>query len=302
MNSKTHLDWNLIHLFLSVAEAGSLSAAARRLGLSQPTLSRQLQALESEIGLPLFQRSARGLALTGEGEALVEAARQMAGAADRFSREAAGRVGDLTGDLRISVNEIVGVHLLPPALAAFREHHPEVQLELVIDNQASNLHHRDADLVLRMFRPRQQDLIARRLADLPLGFYAHRDYLTRHGTPRDGMALLRQVVIGFDRDQTFIEGARRVGLTVGRRDFALRTDNLLMQLALIRAGAGIGITHTGLAGCYPQLVRVLADVPLPTLEFWVVCHQDLRFSARVRALMGFLGAWFGQGRDVVYCP
>jgi len=291
MNS---IDWGRIRSFLTVARLGSLSAAARELGVSQPTLTREIQALEAATRLNLFQRTTQGLNLTEAGQALVEAATQMSEAADRFARQASGLSVELQGTVRVSANEIVGFYLLPTALAAFRAQHPGVQIEIVISNRASSLSKREADIALRMFRPQQPDLVVRRLADLPLGFFAQREYLERHGTPRNIDDFKTHGVIGFDEDMDFLDGAARLGYSFTREDFPLRTDHMLAQINLLRAGAGVGATHLGLARRFPELVRILEDIPLPALEFWCVCHRDVQHNSRIRALMQHLIQWFAD--------
>ncbi|MEJ2631995.1 MAG: LysR family transcriptional regulator [Acidihalobacter sp.] len=287
-------DWTLIRAFLAVATAGSVSAAARTLGVSQPTLSRQISALEQSMRLTLFERSPQGLHLTEQGEALVAAAMQMDDAADRFARLAAGLSEVLEGDVRISANEIVGYHLLPPLIAAFRREHPGVAIEVLISNRASSLSKREADIALRMFHPSQAGLVAMRLPDMELGLFAHRDYLERNGTPAFADELGQHTLIGFDENPEFIQGAAKAGVGLSREDFALRSDCLPLHLALMRAGAGIGVTHAGIAAGYPELLRVLAQAPLPTLEFWCVYHRDVRFNPRIRALARFIREWFAE--------
>jgi molybdate transport repressor ModE-like protein len=287
-------DWDRIRSFLAVARLGSLSAAARELGVSQPTLTREIQALESATRLNLFQRTTQGLNLTEAGQTLVEAATRMSEAADLFARQASGLSVELQGTVRVSANEIIGFYLLPPALAAFRARHPGVQIEIVISNRASSLSKREADIALRMFRPRQPDLVARRLPDLPLGFFASRDYLARHGTPRTIDDFKSHGVIGFDEATDFIDGAARHGYAFTREDFPLRTDHMLAQIGLLRAGAGVGATHLGLARRFPELVRILEDIPLSPLEFWCVCHRDVQHNSRIRALMQHLIQWFAD--------
>lgn len=285
-------DWALIRSFLAVARTGSLSAAARALGVSQPTLSRDVQALESSTGLNLFKRTTQGLQLTEAGQALMESATRMDDAADQFARQASGLSVEVHGDVRISANEIVGMYLLPPALAALRAEHPGVSVEIVISNRASSLSKREADIALRMFQPTQPDLVARRLPDIELGFFARADYLQKHGTPTTFAELQQHGLVGFDENTDFIEGAAKMGYQFVRSNFALRTDHLLTQINLLRAGAGIVVTHARLAEHWPDLVRVLNNAPLPPLEFWVVCHHDVRFNTRIRAVMQFLTEWF----------
>jgi DNA-binding transcriptional LysR family regulator len=289
-----NLSWDLIHSFLAVAYHGSLSAAARQLGVSQPTVSRDIQTLETTTRLNLFKRTTQGLQLTEAGQRLMEAAARMGDAADLFARQAAGLSVELQGTVRISANEIVGIYLLPAAIAAFRDEHPGVHIEIVISNRASSLSKREADIALRMFRPNQPDLVARRLPDLPLGFYAHRDYIQKHGEPQTIDEFKQRAVIGFDESMDFIEGAAHMGYQFRREDFAVRTDNMLMHVNLARAGAGIVGTHVGLAEKFPELQRVLQWIDLPPLEFWAVCHSDVQFSSRIRSVMQFLVQWFAQ--------
>jgi len=289
-----NLDWSLVRAFLAVARLGSLSAAARELGLSQPTLSREIQALETATGLNLFRRTTQGLALTEQGQGLLEAATEMHEAADRFQRQAAGLSTTLEGDVRISANEIIGTYLLPPAITAFRADHPGVHVDIVISNRASSLSKREADIALRMFRPTQPDLVARRLPDLELGFYAHRDYISRHGSPQDFDSFLQHTIIGYDEDMGFIDGAARLGYHFVRDNFAVRSDSLLMHIHLLRAGAGIAGTHVALARHWPELQRIMDWMPLPPLEFWCVAHGDVQFNARIHELMQFLIGWFAN--------
>ncbi len=286
--------WDQIRAFLAVARLGSLSAAARELGVSQPTLTRTIQALESDTGLNLFQRTTQGLNLTEVGLALTEAATCMNAAADQFMRQASGMSEALEGHVRVSANEIVGVHLLPPAVAMLQQKHPQINIEIVISNEVSSLSKREADIALRMFRPQQPDLVARRLPDLALGFFAHSDYICRRGAPAGLADIRHHSIIGFDNVVDFINGAAHLGYTIARKDFALRTDNLLAQIALLRSGAGIGVTHLGLARRYPELVPVLEDLSLPPLEFWCACHRDMQYNARMRAVMQHLGDWFAD--------
>ncbi len=289
-----NLDWTGIKLFLAVAQAGSLSAAARQVGVSQPTLTRAIQQLEEVTRLNLFRRTTQGVQITEAGLSLLETAQHMAEAAERFDRQVSGMAQDLEGEVRISVNEIVGIYLLPAALAEFRRAHPAVQLEVVISNRASSLSKREADIALRMFRPEQPDLVARRLPDLALGFYAHHDYVRQYGEPASVEDLRHHTIIGFDQDMDFIDGAARQGYQFARSDFPLRTDHMLMQIHLARAGAGIVATHCDLAVHWPELQHIMRWVPLPSLEFWVVCHRDVQSNSRIRVLMNFLCQWFAE--------
>lgn len=292
MNNDKIEDWNLIKAFLQVAESGSLSSAAVLLGLSQPTVSRQISQLEVESGLNLFKRTSQGLLLTESGEDLVETARKAQSSINGFQRKLLGQTENLAGDVRISVNDVVGTFMLPPALAAFRLLYPQIQIEIVISNKATSLNKRDADVALRMFRPTQPDLVARRLPNLKLGFFAHESYLARFGTPDKPEDIFNHCIIGFDQDMSFIEGAQALGFNLSKKNFQFRTDDLTVQINLLRAGAGITGTHTGLVEQIPGIVGVLPMIPIPDLEFWAVCHHDVQYNARIKVFMEFLVEWF----------
>jgi len=294
-----NIDWGLIRSFIQTARDGSLSSAAKNLGVSQPTLSRNIQMLEQQTKLQLFQRTTKGLTLTEAGEKLIDAATQMEEASDLFQRQTTGLSEELAGDIRISANEIVGIYLLPPALTAFREKHPKVHIEIEITNQSTSLSKRDADIALRMYRPTQPDLVARRLPDLPLGFFASKNYIEQYGVPTSADNFKQHHVIGFDRDMSFITAAQNMGFDLSAQDFVFRTDYLPAQLNLARFDGGIVGTHVGLAKQYPELEQILDWLPLPPLEFWIVCHGDTAYNARIREMTRFLGQWF-DGDNYIY--
>ena len=285
MNSKEGFkglqDWNLVRAFLLVAEQGSLSAAARKLNISQPTLGRQIQQLEQSTGLNLFRRSTQGLDITAEGSELMSSAKKAMAGMEEFQRQVVGHSDKLVGDIRISVNEIFGVYMLPKVIAQFQSLHPQVQIEMVITNQASSLSKRDADLALRMFKPTQPNLVARRLPDLPLGFFAHHRYLEQYGTPQSPEEFLSHKIIGFDIDTQFLEGAEKMGWPMTARNFSVRTDSLIAHVALLKAAAGIACTHVGLMKNEPEITQILEDIEIADLELWVVCHQDVQFNRRI---------------------
>ncbi|MHB8454381.1 MAG: LysR substrate-binding domain-containing protein [Acidiferrobacterales bacterium] len=179
-------------------------------------------------------------------------------------------------------------------MAALQQKHPYIHIEIVISNEVCGLGKREADIALRMFRPQQPDLVTRRLPDMALGVFAHRDYIRRRGTPADLAEIRHHNIIGFDKVMDFINGAAHLGYTIARKDFTLHTDNLLAQIALLRSGAGIGVTHLGLARRYAELVPVLEDLSLPSLEFWCACHRDMQYNARMRAVMQHLGGWLAD--------
>lgn len=280
--------WDLIRSFQAVAETGSLSAASRRQGLTQPTVGRHIDLLEAELKMPLFTRSRDGMVLTSKGDDLIAAARRMGETATTFERLAAGLEQEITGTVRISANDVFGVLILPGLIGEFIAANPGIDIELVVSNDAANLLKRDADIAIRMFRPTQNDLVARKITRLPLGLFAHRDYLANRQEPVSFDDLRNFVFVGFDRDTSLIDAARMMGVTFTPGDFKIRTDNILSHISAIRAGVGIGITHSGLAQHWHGVVQVLPKLTLPDLDLWIACHADVRYNRRVRTVMDFL--------------
>ncbi|MEQ1684580.1 MAG: LysR family transcriptional regulator [Burkholderiaceae bacterium] len=294
MNIKTNApitepDWALLRCFLEVANSGSLSRAAGVLGSSQPTLSRQIAMLEAQLGQSLFERTTRGLRLTEAGAALRAPAERMREQAQQFAMVAAGRTETLAGTVRITASEIVSAYVLPDLLRALRETHPEIQIELVASNTLENLLEREADIALRMLRPTQTALVARRLADQPLGFYAHRDYVLARGKPSAANMLQHQWV-GFDRSDQFLRGFHAAGFKVTREFFGFRCDNQIVGWQAVRAGLGIGVCLKRVAVLAPELVRVLPSVPLAPLPLWITAHRELRGTPRLKIVFDALAA------------
>lgn len=288
-------DWNLYRTFLAVARHGSLSAAARGLGLTQPTVARHIDTLEASLGADLFLRSQRGLAPTELALDLKPYAETLASNTAALLRTASGPSAEVRGAVRISASEIAGVERLPPMLAQLRRAHPALVIELVLSNALDDLLRREADIAVRNVAPTQDALISRRLPSIELGLYARRDYLDRRGTPRSEADIAGHDVIGFDRETPAIRALTQRYPVLGRASFALRADSDLAQLAAIRAGFGIGVCQVGIAERDPSLVRVLGDQISIDLGLWIVMHEDLKTSARCRAVFdvlveGFLAA------------
>jgi len=282
-------DWNLYRSLLAVIETGSLSAAARRLGLAQPTVGRHIEALELALGgAALFTRSRGGLAPTETALALRPHAQAMAVAAETLIRTASGEAGAVRGAVRLTASEIVGAEVLPPMLTTFRDLYPDVDIELDLSNRQEDLLRRDADIAVRMARPTQNALFARRVGEARVSFYAHRDYLARHGAPADIDAMGGHALIGYDRESPSAAALERLGVAVSREIFALRSDSDLAQLAALRAGFGIGACQDAIAGRDPNLLPVLPGRIGFTMEVWVVMHEDLKGARRMRLLFDHL--------------
>jgi DNA-binding transcriptional LysR family regulator len=281
-------NWDELRTFVEVARDGSLSGAARRLGITQPTVGRHIDALEAALGLTLFTRSPRGLTPTPAALALEPHVEAMAAAAAALARTASGEAAADRGAVRVTASEIVGVEVLPPMLAAFHAEHPGIAIELALTNRTQDLARRDADIAVRMVRPTQSGLVARRIGSSRISLFAHRDYLARFGEPRSLADLATHCVIGFDRDNSAFRGLGGYAGTLTRESFGLRCDSDLAQLAALRAGVGIGGCQDNIARRMPELVAVMPSAFHYALEVWLVMHEDLKATRRVRLLFDHL--------------
>jgi len=294
-------DWSLLRSLLAVIRRGSLSAAARATGLTQPTVGRHIDELEAGLGVALFTRSQAGLLPTEAAMALVQHAEAMEAAFAALVR-AAKTGGDATqprGVVRISASEIVGTFVLPEILAGIRKRFPKIVIELVLNNRTDDLLRRDADIAVRMVRPKQHGLVARRLGSIPLGLYAHRDYVDRFGLPDTVEALAAHHVIGFDRDDHSARSVASAQLPISREIFSYRVDSDVAQVKAIEAGLGIGGMQKALAKRNPALVPVLANHVVFELDCWLAVHEDQKDVAPIRAMFDGLAAgldrWISEG-------
>ncbi|MEM6408762.1 MAG: LysR family transcriptional regulator [Pseudomonadota bacterium] len=303
MSESLHgLDWSLVQAFIAVAEEGSLSAAARVTGVSQPTLGRQIKALERQVGVSLFHRQAKGFELTETGQSILPAAQSMAEAASKLATLAAGRDMSVSGTVRITASEFVAQYVVPDIIADIRMRQPAIQIELNATDQTDNLLFREADIALRMFRPTQLEVITKRLGVLKLGFYAAESYLARRGTPRTIEDLKAHDLLGYDRSERIIRGAAALGWTLTRNDFAVRCDQQTIHGEMIRSGCGIGILQSDVAEKM-GLVSILAEFPMPGLELWLTTHEALRYTPRVAAVWALLekglAPWLSHDSEIV---
>ncbi len=284
----TPSDWSLIQSFLAVAETGSLSAAARRLERSQPTLGRQIHALEDELGVSLFDRHARGLRLSEVGAQLLPMAQQINSAMSAISLTAAGQSQQLEGTVRITTSVFAAHHLLPPIMAQIRKQEPAIQLELVATDTVENLLYREADIAVRMYRPEQVDIVSRYLGDVRMCFCAARSYLDRAGRPEDPGDLFNHDLVGFDANEQIIKEMHNKGWPASRDNFATRCDLQSAYWELIRAGCGIGFTQTHVAEADPLVEILPLDVEIPVLPVWLAAPQAMRQTPRIRRVWDLL--------------
>jgi len=284
-----NFDWRLVRSFLAALDQGSLLGAARLLRASQPTVGRHIAELESQLGVLLFERTGRGLVPTATALKLADAARGMEAGALQLAQTLSGAQTQTSGTVRITASVPVAVQLMPPLLAAMRQTLPDIQIELVSSNQVSNLLRREADIAVRMVRPDQASLIARKIGQVGLGAYAHRSYLARRGTPRQPTDLLQHELIGSDADPAILQGFQAMGYPVTRESFALRSDDFIVQWQAVRAGLGVGFCADYMARTDPDVQRVLPGLlKIPPLPVWLAVHREIRTNRRIRAVYDFL--------------
>lgn len=288
--TEPNANWDYYRTFLAVLREGSLSGAARDLGLTQPTVGRHIDALEALSGAPLFLRSQQGLLPTETAQQMKPYAETMAATAASLARAASSQPGSVTGTVRISASEVIGIEVLPPIIADLQERHPALNVELSVSDAVEDLLRQEADIAVRMVPPSQGALVSRRIAAIPLGLHAHRRYLERHGTPTRLDQLSSHRLIGFDRQLAYIRAILKDKPRLAEIHFSMRTDSNLAQMAMIRAGGGIGMCQNTLARRDPDLVPVLAEAIELSLETYVAMHENLKAAARCRVTFDALVA------------
>ncbi|MBZ7921729.1 LysR family transcriptional regulator [Ensifer adhaerens] len=280
--SKMDLSWDFYRTFLSVLQEGSLSAAARELGLTQPTVGRHVDAMETALGYPLFVRSPHGLLPTDAALALKPYADTLSATSAALLRAASSQRDMVSGTVRISASEVIGIEVLPPILADLHEAYPALTIELSASDTVEDLLRQEADIAVRMVAPAQDALIARHLGVIPISFHAHRRYIERRGMPRALTDLADHSLIGYDRETAAIRAIIARSPELPAASFALKADSNLAQLAAIRAGFGIGVCQNGLAARDPDLLPVLSGLFEMKLDTWLVMHENLKTAPRCR--------------------
>jgi DNA-binding transcriptional LysR family regulator len=284
----TPQDWSLIQSFLAVAETGSLSAAARALGRSQPTLGRQIQALEHSLGAQLFERHARGLKLSDTGTELLPLAQQMHQAMNEIALAAAGQSQQLEGTVRITASVLTSHYVLPAILAAIREVEPAIQLDLIPSDTTENLLFREADIAIRMYRPTQLDIVTRHIADVEMGVFAAHSYLARKGHPTNADDMLNHDIVGYDSNDLIVRTMREMGWPITRESFSMRCDNQATYWELVRMGCGIGFSQAGVGRADPLVEELHFEIDIPKLPVWLAAHQAMRQTPRIRRVWELL--------------
>ncbi len=279
-----NLDWNQLKAFLETAETGSLSAAARKLGLTQPTLSRQVAAIEQRMGVTLFERVGKAMALTPTGLDLLEHARAMGAAAEALGLAATGRSQAVGGVVSVSASDAVAAYLLPPLVRQLHEREPGIAIEVISSNAFSDLLRREADIAIRHVKPEQPDLIARLVREATASFYASEGWVAAHGHPHTAQEAAHLPFVGSDRSGQFLAYLQGHGLPLTEANFSCYADHSVPHWGLVRQGMGIGVVGDDIAKDIPGVVRVLDDVPPVRFPIWLVTHRELRTSRRIRVV------------------
>lgn len=276
------LNWSLIQSFLEVAETGSLSKAAERLGTSQPTVGRQIKQMEQILDVTLFRRQARGFALEEAGQKLMAPATQMRESMRQIGLLAAGQSNRLEGPVRITASEFTATHVLPPIIAKLRRDEPRISIDLVPTDNPENLLYREADIAVRMYRSKQLDIITKHLGDIRLGVYASTSYLDRCGRPETMDDLKDKDLVGYDRSDRIISGMRNFGWPATREWFGTRCDSHPVYWELVRAGCGVGFAQAHIGDACPDVEQLFPEMPIPGLPIWLAAHEGMRNTPRMR--------------------
>ncbi len=288
-------DWNRARAFLVTAEEGSLAAAARALDMTQPTLGRQVAALEQEIGVDLFNRRGRGLELTPNGTKLVEHVRAMGDAANRFSLSATGESDIVEGNICITTTELLATFILPPMIRKLRQSEPGIEIEIISTNDESNLNRREADIAIRSFRPTQAEMIVKKLFDAKAHLYAATTYLQRLGNPGSIAELNNANFIDIEKSGRLLSILNSQGFNLSPDNFPVVTKSHIVQWELVKQGVAITATLEQIGDREPLVERVAVPGLAPiTAEIWIVTHKELRTNKRVRTVFDFLVSEFAN--------
>ena len=281
-------NWSLLQSFAAVAEYGSLSAAARSIQLSQPTLSRHISELENLLGYRLFNRCSSGLNLTLEGKRLVDHAMTMNDAAHSLRLQAESKSESLSGTVRITASQMMASYILPSSIAKLKCIEPNIVIELVASDQTDNLLRREADIAIRMYRPTQNDVITKKIGELSLGMFASLSYIESYGNQVSNQNMHQHKFIGYDRSTLIIDGFKQAGINVDRNFFAFRSDDQVVCWKMVMAGLGIGFNQRHLANDEPEVAEVYSEMNIEPLPIWLTAHNELQSSSRVRFVYDFL--------------
>ncbi len=294
MSNISDFDWNHIRAFLATAETGSLTAAARQLGQTQPTLSRQIAALEADLGLMLFERIGRSLEITQAGMELLDHTREMGEAANRISLTASGQAQSIEGLVRITASDVMAAYILPNLLRDIRAQAPRLQIDVIASNDIRDLMRREADIAIRHVRPDQPDLIAKLVQEATGHFYATTEYLNRVGRPRNTSDLSQHEFISFGDTTQMIAYLKPLGIHLSDENFRLGSQNGLVAWEYAKHGFGIAPMSQVVGDATPGMERVLPEMEPITFPVWLTTHRELHTSRRIRLVFDQLAEYLSK--------
>ena len=280
-------DWNQTRAFLATVEEGSLSAAARALGLTQPTLSRQVACLEEELGVILFERNRRNMSLTQSGLELVEYAREMGESAMRISLAATGQSQAIEGNVSITAPDLLSTYTLPKIVEIIRAKAPGINVEVISSNAVHDLTKREADIAIRHQRPEQPELIAKLVCNTTGHFYASKDYLAQLEHPITLDVINKADFVGHDSVEWFLPIVNSFGLQLTAANLKIITSSGVTLLELVKQGLGISVLYRNVADLNPNLQQVFPECSIP-VPIWLITHKELRTNLRIRMVYDIL--------------
>lgn len=287
-------DWNQVRAFLATAEEGSLSAAARVLGQTQPTVGRQISALEEELGVTLFERVGRSLVLAPSGRELLEHVRTMADAASRVSLVASGQSQAIEGRVRITASDVFAAELLLPAVAQLREIAPRLEFDVVAADDIRDLQRREADIAIRHVRPEQPELVARLVSEETARIYGSCSYLDRRGRPKSKGDLAQHDFVAFTDAERMIGFMKEFGIELSRNNFRVGSESGVVAWGMVKQGLGLSIMSDHVGQRAEGVEVVLPDLKPVVFPVWLVTHRDLHTSRRIRLVYDHLAAYLSQ--------
>ncbi len=283
-------DWNQARSFLAVAEEGSLSAAALALKLTQPTVTRQLAALEDALGVTLLERTGRTVSLTPAGLDLLDHVRVMAEGANMMSLVASGQSQNIEGKVRVTASEMTATYILPDVLDRLYDTAPELQLEIAADNSVRDLLLREADIAIRHIRPEQPNLIAKLACDQTMRFYAVEKYIQRYGSPQQTGDMSAHQFVSFGDFERIVGYLKLVGLDLSEKNFRYASNSQLVEWEIARKGHAIAIMNDNIAVNFPEFQPVLTEIEPFSIPVWLVAHRELQTSRRIRLVFNILAS------------
>lgn len=286
-------DWNHARAFFVTVEEGSLSAAAKALKMSQPTLGRQVSALEKELGVSLFERVGRGYEITRSGIELYEHVKAMGEAANILSLTASGRSQLIEGNVSISATNSMSAYILPALIHKLRQLQPGIQIEMVSTNALSDLRKREADIAIRHVEPTHPELYFKKLRKSNAYLYATPGYLKKIAPIQKASDLKKAAFIGFANNHKYIEGLKTIGVEVTSKNFHIFSDDQIFQWEMVKQGAGIGVMTEDVGAKENSVRKVLEKLPPLQFDNWVVAHRELKTNRRIRIVFDFLAEALG---------